>query len=88
MAVWEWGIDMGILAGKRLLITGVTLNTSIAYAVAQIAQAEGAEIVVSNFGRGMSLTRRVVHKLDPMPEVQDALRQNTPRSPRPNADSP
>lgn len=69
MAVWEWGIDMGILAGKRLLITGVTLNTSIAYAVAQIAQAEGAEIVVSNFGRGMSLTRRVVHKLDPVPEV-------------------
>ncbi len=62
---------MGILEGKKILVTGVTLNTSIAYAVAQIAQAEGAEVVVSNFGRGMSLTRRVVKKLDPEPTVLD-----------------
>ena len=60
MAAWEWGIEMGILEGKKILVTGVTLNTSIAYSVAQIAQQEGAEIVVSNFGRGMSLTRRVL----------------------------
>ncbi len=71
MAAWEWGIEMGILEGKKILVTGVTLNTSIAYSVAQIAQQEGAEIVVSNFGRGMSLTRRVVKKLDPVPEVLD-----------------
>lgn len=71
MVAWEWGTEMGILDGKKILVTGVTLNTSIAYAVAQIAQAEGAEIVVSNFGRGMSLTRRVVKKLDPIPEVLD-----------------
>ena len=51
---------MGILEGKKILVTGVTLNTSIAYSVARIAQQEGAEIVVSNFGRGMGLTRRVV----------------------------
>lgn len=60
---------MGILDGRNILITGVTLNTSIAYAAAAIAQREGARIVVSNFGRGMSLTRRVVQKLDPVPEV-------------------
>ena len=47
---------MGILEGKKILVTGVTLNTSIAYAVAEIAQQEGAEGIVSNFGRGMSLT--------------------------------
>lgn len=71
MAAWEWGSEMGILKGKKILVTGVTLNTSIAYAVAQIAQQEGAEVIVSNFGRGMSLTRRVIQKLDPVPELLD-----------------
>ncbi len=60
---------MGILDGKNILVTGVTMNTSIAYRVAEIAQAEGATVVVSNFGRAMSLTRRVVQKLDPVPPV-------------------
>lgn len=62
---------MGILEGKKILVTGVTMNTSIAYAVAEIAQEEGAEVIVSNFGRGLGLTRRVVQKLDPVPEVLD-----------------
>jgi meromycolic acid enoyl-[acyl-carrier-protein] reductase len=60
---------MGILEGKRILVAGVTLNTSIAFAVAQLAQREGATVLVSNFGRAMSLTRRVVAKLDPVPPV-------------------
>lgn len=60
---------MGILEGKKILVTGVTMNTSIAYRVAEIAQAEGAEVVVSNFGRAMGLTRRVVKKLEPEPPV-------------------
>ncbi|MEA5154186.1 enoyl-ACP reductase FabI [Raineyella sp.] len=60
---------MGILEGKNILVTGVTMNTSIAYKVAEIAQAEGATVIVSNFGRAMSLTRRVVQKLDPVPPV-------------------
>jgi len=60
---------MGILEGKRVLVAGVTLNTSIAYAVAEIAQREGATVLVSNFGRALSLTRRVVAKLDPVPPV-------------------
>lgn len=71
MVAWEWGTDMGIVEGKKFLITGVTMNTSIAYAVARLAQQEGAEVVVSNFGRGMSLTRRVIQKLDPVPELLD-----------------
>ena len=60
---------MGILEGKSILVTGVTMNTSIAYKVAEIAQAEGATVVVSNFGRAMSLTNRIVKRLDPAPAV-------------------
>lgn len=60
---------MGILEGKSVLVTGVTMNTSIAYEVARVAQAEGATVVVSNFGRALSLTRRIVQRLDPVPAV-------------------
>lgn len=60
---------MGILDGKNILVTGVTMNTSIAYRVAELAQAEGARVIVSNFGRAMSLTRRVTQKLDPVPPI-------------------
>lgn len=60
---------MGILEGKNILVTGVTMNTSIAYKVAEIAAAEGATVVVSNFGRAMSLTKRVVKRLEPEPAV-------------------
>lgn len=60
---------MGILQGKNVLVAGVTLDTSIAFHVARIAQAEGATVLVSNFGRAMSLTRRVIKKLDPVPPL-------------------
>lgn len=60
---------MGILEGKTVLVTGVTMNTSIAYKVAEIAAAEGATVVVSNFGRALSLTQRIVKRLDPIPAV-------------------
>jgi len=62
---------MGILEGKNILVAGVTHNTSIAYQVARIAQEEGATVLVSNFGRALSLTNRVVKKLDPVPPVLD-----------------
>ena len=60
---------MGILEGKNVLVAGVTLDTSIAFHVARIAQAEGATVLVSNFGRAMSLTNRVIKKLDPVPPL-------------------
>lgn len=60
---------MGILEGKNILVAGVTMNTSIGYRVAEIAQAEGANVVVSNFGRAMSLTSRVLKKMDPEPPL-------------------
>jgi enoyl-[acyl-carrier protein] reductase I len=60
---------VGILEGKHILVAGVTLDTSIGFHVARVAQAEGASVVVSNFGRAMSLTRRVIRKLEPVPPL-------------------
>lgn len=60
---------MGILEGKTILVTGVTMNTSIAYKVAEIAAAEGATVLVSNFGRALALTRRITSRLEPAPAV-------------------
>lgn len=60
---------MGILEGKNILVTGVTMHTSIAFAVAEIATAEGANVVISNIPRAANLTRRVAKKLDPAPAV-------------------
>lgn len=60
---------MGILEGKNILVTGLTMNTSIAYSVADLAQREGATVVVSSAGRAVSLARRVAGRLDPTPPV-------------------
>jgi len=54
---------MGILDGKRLLITGVLTDASIAFGVARLAQEEGAEIVLSGAGRALKLTQRTARKL-------------------------
>jgi len=59
-----------LLEGKRLLITGVLTDDSIAWHVARIVQEEGAEIVATGFGRGMRLTERSVQRL---PEPCDVL---------------
>jgi enoyl-[acyl-carrier protein] reductase I len=59
-----------LLEGKRLLITGVLTDDSIAWHVARIVQEEGAEIVATGFGRGMRLTERSVRRL---PEPCDVL---------------
>ena len=58
-----------LLQGKRILVTGVLNDQSIAYAVARLAQEQGAEIVVSSFGRVMNLTRRAVRRLPTEPEI-------------------
>jgi enoyl-[acyl-carrier protein] reductase I len=54
---------MGLLEGKRILVTGVLTDASLAFAVARLAQKEGAEVVLSGAGRGLSLTRRTARKL-------------------------
>lgn len=59
----------GILEGKRVLVTGVLDRRSIAYAVARLAQEQGARIALSSFGKAMNLTRRTAKRLDPEPPV-------------------
>ena len=58
-----------MLKGKRILVTGVLNDASIAFSVARIAQEQGAEVVLSSFGRVMRLTERVAKRL-PSPDVQ------------------
>ena len=60
---------MGLLEGKRILVTGVLTDASLAFAVARRAQGEGAEVVLSGAGRGLSLTRRTARKLPEEAEV-------------------
>ena len=60
---------MGILDGKRLLVTGVLTEASLAFGVARLATEEGAQVVLSGAGRGLSLTRRMARKLPGTPEV-------------------
>src|SRR4051812_32331686 len=59
----------GILEGKRILVAGVTMDSSIGFAVARVAQEQGATVVVSNFGRALGITRRIVARLPQMPPV-------------------
>ena len=56
---------MGILEGKNLLVTGVLTDQSIAFHVARLAQQEGATVVLSSFGRALSLTPRIAGRLPP-----------------------
>ena len=54
---------MGLLDGKRIVITGVLTDASLAYGAAELALAEGAELVLTGAGRGMRLTQRTARKL-------------------------
>ena len=62
---------MGMLENKRLLITGILTDSSLAFGVAQLALSEGAEVVVTGAGRGLRLTERTVKKLDGDVEVME-----------------
>ncbi|MDT8912666.1 enoyl-ACP reductase FabI [Amycolatopsis sp. PS_44_ISF1] len=59
----------GLLEGKRLLITGVITDASLAFHAAKIAQQEGAKVVLTGFGR-MSLVERIAKRL---PEAAPVL---------------
>jgi enoyl-[acyl-carrier protein] reductase I len=59
---------MGLLDGKRLLITGVITDASIAFSIAKLAREQGAQIVLTGFGR-MSLVERVAARLPGKPPV-------------------
>jgi enoyl-[acyl-carrier protein] reductase I len=60
----------GILAGKRVLVTGVITDSSIAFHVARLAQEEGAEVVLTGFGR-LTLVERIANRLPkPAPVIE------------------
>jgi len=54
---------MALLDGKRVLVTGVLTDASIAFHVARLAQEEGAEVVLTSFGRVLRLTQRIARRL-------------------------
>jgi enoyl ACP reductase len=60
---------MSLLAGKRLLITGVLSDSSLAFGVARLAQEEGAEIILTSVGNAMKHTARAAKKLPTEPEI-------------------
>src|SRR5262245_61635805 len=61
--------DMGLLDGKNILVTGVLTDASLAFGVAALAREQGAEVVLTGVGRGLSLTQRVARKLPKPAEV-------------------
>ena len=54
---------MMLLEGKRILITGVLNDASIAFSVAREVQLAGGDVVLTSFGRAMSLTQRAARRL-------------------------
>ncbi|TDD96392.1 enoyl-ACP reductase FabI [Jiangella asiatica] len=67
---------MGILEGKRVLVTGVLTESSFAFHVARLAQLEGATVVLTGFGR-LSLVERIAKRLPEPPPVIELDVQST-----------
>lgn len=62
---------MGLLTGKTMLVTGVLKDNSIAFDVARLAQEQGAEVVLTSFGRQLRLTQVTARRLPrPAPVVE------------------
>ena len=60
-----------LLADRRVLVTGVLNDASIGFAVAKRAQEEGAQVVLTSFGRAMSLTERAARRLPGPVEIAE-----------------
>ena len=58
-----------LLEGKKLLVTGVLMDSSIAFHVARLAQEQGAEVVLTSFGRTMKITSTIAKRLPVTPPV-------------------
>ena len=58
-----------LLEGKKLLVTGVLMDSSIAFHVARLAQDQGAEVVLTSFGRTMKITSTIAKRLPTTPPV-------------------
>ena len=62
---------MGLLDGKKIVVTGVLTDASLAFGAARLARAEGADIVLTGAGRALSLTQRTARKLGDDIEVHE-----------------
>jgi enoyl-[acyl-carrier protein] reductase I len=60
---------MGILEGKKILVTGVLTEASIAFSAARLAQEQGAEVLLSSFGRMLPITQKIAQRLPKPVEV-------------------
>ena len=58
-----------LLEGKKLLVTGVLMDSSIAFHIAKLAQEQGAEVVLTSFGRTMKITTAIARRLPETPPV-------------------
>ena len=58
-----------MLDGKSVLVTGVLTESSIAFSVARLACEQGANVVLTGFGRGLSITERIARRLPGSPPV-------------------
>jgi enoyl-[acyl-carrier protein] reductase I len=58
-----------LLEGKRLVVTGVLTDDSIAWHTARLAQEQGARLVLTGFGRSLRLTERAAKRLPDPPDV-------------------
>jgi len=62
---------MSLLKGKNILVTGVLTEASIAFHIARLAQEEGATVILTSFGRAMSITQRIAGRLpSPAPVIE------------------
>ena len=60
-----------MLTGKTLLITGVLMESSIAFHVARLAQEQGAQVILTSFGRTMKITQTIARRLpEPAPVIE------------------
>lgn len=60
---------MGLLEGKKVLVTGLLTESSIAFHVARLAQEQGAEVVLTGFGRALKITAAIARRLPTTPQV-------------------
>ena len=60
---------MGLLTGTTVVVTGVLTDQSIAFHIARLSQKEGADVILTSFGRTMSLTRRSATRLPTEPPI-------------------
>ncbi len=58
-----------LLEDKTLLITGVLMDSSIAFHVARLAQEQGATVILTSFGRTMKITQTIAKRLPTTPPV-------------------